>query len=180
VVCAGQQAVPTPVCQTAGSANFQATALPSPFRRRLEELQRLADAGTAGGPHRRGNEVPEPGTPGLVGSADRTAVFDSEGIRSECGRKSAEWRTDSKSAANTGDFTIHIGYTPGYIRGPSGICPSGHGACEQEGRQSTLRSAATEDGKEEWRMQKAEGKGGFGSAASAEGYAIQMGALSEY
>jgi hypothetical protein len=29
-------------------------------------------------------------------------------------------------------------------------------------------------------MQQVEGKGRFGSAASAEGYAIQMGALPEY
>jgi hypothetical protein len=39
----------------------------------------------------------------------------------------------------------------------------------QEGRQ-----------KEECRRQKTEGKGRFGNEASAEGYAIQMGALSEY
>ena len=34
--------------------------------------------------------------------------------------------------------------------------------------------------KEEWRRQKAAGKGRFGSAAGAEGYENQMGALSEY
>src|ERR1035437_10330781 len=133
-------------------------------RRRLEGIQPRTDGGRAGCPHRRGSEAAEPPAPGPVGPAHRSAVFDSEGIRSECGRKGPECRKASQRPANKGDCTIHIGYTPGCFRGSSGTWPSGHGAREQERRQ-----------KEKCRKQKAEGKGRFQSAATAQGYAIQPG-----
>ena len=61
-------------------------------RRRLEGIQPRTDGGRAGCPHRRGSEAAEPPAPGPVGSAHRSAVFDSQGIRSECGRKGPECR----------------------------------------------------------------------------------------
>jgi hypothetical protein len=51
-------------------------------------------------------EAAEPATPEPVGSADRRAVFDLDGIRNEGGRKSAECGKESKRAAITGAFAI--------------------------------------------------------------------------
>jgi len=169
VVFTRQPAAPTPLRPTPGSANSQAIALASTFRRRLEALQQLADPGTAGGPHHRGSEVPEPATPGPIRSADRPAVFDSDGICGECGSRSAECRDHYKSPANKGDFAIHLGYTPEYHRSITGAPPSEHRAGKPEGRQT-----------EEWRMRQAQGGGRVGSAARAEACAIPMGALPEY
>ena len=169
VVFTWQPAAPTPLRSAPGPSNSPATGLANPVWHRLEEIQRLADAGTAGDLYRCGGEVPEPATPGPIGSADRPAVFDSGGIRGKCGGKGAECRDHHKSPANKGDFAIHLGYTPEYVRSITGHCPSGHRAWEQAGRQQA-----------KWGTQQIQGKGHLGSAASAEGYATQRGELPEY
>ena len=144
VVFAWQPAAPTPLRTAAGRAKSQATARASPFRCRLDKVQQGADPGTAGVLNRRGSEVPEPATAGPVGSADRPAVFDSDGIQGEGRRKNAEGREACGRAANTGDFAIHLGYTPEYHRSITGVPPSVHRARKQAGRQT-----------EEWRMPEA-------------------------
>ena len=168
VVFTSQPAAPTPLRPAPGPANSPPTGLADPVRHRLEELQPRADPGTAGCPHRRGSEVPEPATPGPVGSADRTAVFDSDGICGKCGSQSAECRDHHKSPANTGDSAIHLGYTPEYHRSITGYCPSGHRAGKQAGRSQ-----------DEWGMPQAQSKDRLRSAASAEDCAVRMGALPE-
>jgi len=169
VVCAWQPAIPTPLPQAPGPENSQATARAHPFWRRLAEVQPLVDPGTAGGPYCRRREVPEPATAGPVGSVDWPAVFDSGGICGECRRTVAAGSQGGQSPANTGDFAIHLGYTPEYVRSITGAPPSEHRAGKEAGRQA-----------EAWKMRQAQGGGRVGSAASAEVCAIPMGALPEY
>ena len=63
---------------------------------------------------------------------------------------------------------IHMGTSPGPLRGHTATTPSGHGAWEEEG-----------SGKEECRMQKEEAGPVFTSDAKSDGYAIHKGALPE-
>ena len=134
LVYAGQEAAPTPVPQIEGPAHPQATILARPVRRRLEEVQPIADRRTARCLHRRGDEASEPATPEPVGSADRTSVFDTAGIRKEGRRKNKSCRNCHQGPANKGDFAIHIGYTPAHHRHNTGTTPSRHGA-RKEGRR---------------------------------------------
>ena len=96
---ARQQAVPTPLRQTDQSPHLQAKALARPFRRRLEKIQPLPHGRAAGCLHRCGGEAAEPATPWPVGTADRTTVFDSQGIRSECRCKTPAARRNCESAS---------------------------------------------------------------------------------
>lgn len=136
VVCAWQPAIPTPLPQAPGPENSQATARAHPFWRRLAEVQPLVDPGTAGGPYCRRREVPEPATAGPVGSVDWPAVFDSGGICGECRRTVAAGSQGGQSPANTGDFAIHLGYTPEYHRSTTVGTPGGQAGRKADGRMA--------------------------------------------
>jgi hypothetical protein len=159
MVCGGQKAATAALGQAQKSADPQATALARAFRRRLEEVQPVADRRTAGCLHRCGGQAALPATPGPIGLPHRAAVFDSPGIRSEGRRKQAEGRKCCGSPANTGDFAINTGYTPARHRYDTSTTPEQAGG----GRQSTRRNAATED-------RKAEGNGSFGIASKSATY----------
>src|ERR1017187_8303125 len=126
MVYAGRQAVPAPLRPPQGPGHTGATALTRTLRRRLPEVWPHAGGGRAACLHCRGGEAAEPLTAESVGSADRAAVLGPKGLRT-CKSESQAYEGQNchASASSTESCAINLGYTPGYVRGLTGVAPSG-------------------------------------------------------